>query len=166
MTDLHTLGPGYTDSVGQAINDSGQVTGVVMAGGKKHAFLYSNGVMTDLGTLGGNYSTGTAINASGQVVGSAYTAGSALHAFLYSGGQMLDLNNLVDPSTPLGLYWVLTEGIAITDTGYILANGVNTQTGHTHAFLLFAPVPLPAAAWLLLSGLAGLGIIRRRRTAA
>ena len=39
------------------------------ASGDMHAFLYSNGKMTDLGTLGGACSYGYGINASGEVVG-------------------------------------------------------------------------------------------------
>ena len=52
VTDLGSLGGG--SSVGLDINNSGQVTGYsTLPSGATHAFLYSGGVMTDLGTLGG-----------------------------------------------------------------------------------------------------------------
>jgi hypothetical protein len=46
----------------------------------------------------------------------------------------------------------------------IVFGGANAQIGFDDITL--APVPLPAAAWLLLSGLAGLGVFGRRRAAA
>src|SRR4051794_34524752 len=52
LVDLGTLGG--ADSLGLGINDSGQVVGQSdTADGHTHAFLYSQGVMADLGTLGG-----------------------------------------------------------------------------------------------------------------
>ena len=60
-----------------------------LAGGNTtHAFLYSSGVMKDLGTLpGGGQSEAHDINSSGQVVG------YSLNGFLYSGGVMKDVDN-------------------------------------------------------------------------
>jgi len=46
---------------------------------------------------------------------------------------------------------------------------VNLSTGGLLTFttpVAGAPIPLPAAVWLLLSGLAGLGVVGRRRTTA
>ena len=52
MTDLlGHLGGALSDACG--INDIGQVAGVETANGVRHAFLYSGGTMSDLGTLGG-----------------------------------------------------------------------------------------------------------------
>lgn len=60
----------------------------------EHAFLWQNGVMTDLGTLGGASSRAYAINDGGQVTGWAESDEGAAHAFLWSAGAMRDLGTL------------------------------------------------------------------------
>ena len=95
MTSVR-LGGDY--ALGGAINENGQITGgSSTAGGQFHAFLYSNGSMIDLGTLGGHSglvgSVGTAINDKGEITGFSYPAihNNEPHAFLYTNGQMKDL---------------------------------------------------------------------------
>jgi probable HAF family extracellular repeat protein len=69
LMDLGTLGGSvaYSISFGNAINNLGQVTGLTTietgSNGASYngAFLYSNGTMRAIGTLGGQFSEGTAI---------------------------------------------------------------------------------------------------------
>jgi len=62
--------------------------------------------------------------------------------------------------------YTLTSGQAINDDGQILAEGYVDATGANAAFLLnpISSVPLPAAAWLLISGLGGLARLRKSRS--
>jgi probable HAF family extracellular repeat protein len=111
MLDLGTLG-GDT-SQGEGINASEQVAGEsdvtaddpVNPGNQQfHAFLWSGGLMADLGTLGtGTESAATGgINDAGQVAGFStfdegfdpQAGGPDYHAFLWSGGRMNDLGTL------------------------------------------------------------------------
>lgn len=170
MNDLGTLGG--TGSVGNGINASGQVTGTSSLAGdaQSHAFLYSNGTMVDLGTLGGtSYSFGYGINASGQVVGSSqspvYTS-ALYHAFIYSDGAMTDLNSLVQN----GFGWTLTEALAINDAGQITGVGIHSSAGggdgtgyviESYDAFLLTPVPEPSG--LVLAGLGLLGLVALSR---
>ena len=96
-------------SVAYGINDSGSIVGTSGNGnyqdeGNKasHAFIYSNGAMTDLGTLASSalVSVAYAINNAGTVVGYSYTANNgSQHAFSYSGGVMTDLGTLGGPAS-------------------------------------------------------------------
>jgi probable HAF family extracellular repeat protein len=163
MKDLGTLGGSI--SAGSAINDSGQVTGnSYTGGGNVHAFLYSGGMMQDLGTLaGGSYSYGSGINESGHVVGYSELGSGGNHAFLYSGGLMMDLNDLLNP----GSGWILTEAHAINDAGQITGKGL--YNGQIRAFLLtpdaISSVPEPGTLAMMLLGGLGLagGATRRKR---
>jgi probable HAF family extracellular repeat protein len=100
FTDVgHLSGQPYTVAYG--INASNQVAGESGTANNTHAFLFQNGSMTDLGTLGANnsngYSSAHAINGSSQIVGeSSIATGQAgtIHAVLYNGNSKTDLGAL------------------------------------------------------------------------
>jgi probable HAF family extracellular repeat protein len=119
-----------SSSVAYSINDHGQIVG--SAGAAGHAFLYSDGKMRDLGTLGGQSSTATCINNRGEVVGSSETAAGGQVAFLYRGGQMLDLNTLITPNSAPPL----ASATSTNDAGQIVAR-VNANGGR---LFLLTPV--------------------------
>ncbi|RSL17681.1 putative HAF family extracellular repeat protein [Edaphobacter aggregans] len=120
------------------INQNGQAVGESYANSQAqiHAFLWSNGTISDLGTLGGANSTARAINSTGQqIVGdSDQNPNTATtqnrRAFLYANANMLDLNSQV--ANILG--WELQSAVGINDSGQIVGNG--TYLGNAHAFLL------------------------------
>lgn len=158
MHDLGTLGG--PASYANAINAQGQVAGSSFIDDNvQHAFLYSDGAMRDLGSLGGEFTEAYALNNLGMVVGYSTRAGdlpgqSFSHAFLYRDGVMSDLNALADA----GPGWVITDALAISDSGQIAGRACNDFVG-CRAVLL-APVPEPHALALLLAGLVLAGASR------
>jgi probable HAF family extracellular repeat protein len=88
--------PGDTSGAATAINDNGQIVGISgicdQAEGRhtaKHAVLWENGGVTDIGNLGAEWwNTPTAINQRGDIVGfngdPAFVEGDIVHAFMWT----------------------------------------------------------------------------------
>jgi probable HAF family extracellular repeat protein len=153
ITNLGGFGyGGYGNGV--AINEQGYVTGAASGSYTNHfdhAFLYKNGVKTDLGTLGGDVSYGRDINEDGIVVGSStYQEGLfQYNAFVYDDDVMTDLGTLGG---------IGSTAYGINDLGQITGSA-RTSSNIPHAFIYEDGVMLdlntlfdPASGWLLRSG--------------
>ena len=124
ITDLGTLGG--NESFAEAVNDRGQVTGLALNaipdpfsfyyvflygfsnGTQTRGFLWDNGVMQDLGTLGGPDTFPNLVNQRGQVAGFSYTNSTpdpntglpTFHPFLWEKGKgMTDLGSFGGAAT-------------------------------------------------------------------
>jgi probable HAF family extracellular repeat protein len=75
------------------INDHGQIigTGRDLDTEIPVSFLFDEGILTELGTLGGFSTSPYALNNAGRIVGQSWTSGGQNHAFLWVDGAMTDL---------------------------------------------------------------------------
>jgi probable HAF family extracellular repeat protein len=135
---IHGIG---ATSQAMAINAGGTVTGYASTFGFSlnapvHAYAWSGGVQTDLGTLYPNdefaNSAGAAINSQGVVVGysQASRSGSTSHATAFANGVVTDLNGLL----PANSGWLLENATGIDDRGNIV--GVGLHNSIQRGFLL------------------------------
>jgi probable HAF family extracellular repeat protein len=108
MQDLGTL-PGDANSFAIGINDAGDVTGSSLdANFNLRAYLWHNGVMTDLNTLIPANSPlhlllACSINSSGQIIGLAVTSSGELHGYLATPSDDPSSNSTDAAVTPLSL---------------------------------------------------------------
>jgi probable HAF family extracellular repeat protein len=148
VTDLGTFPASDRNNAGQMVGQAANTDGF------NHAFLWDNGTMIDLGTLGGTNSAANAINDLGQVVGVATTPGDAgMDAFLITpqGGvwfQDSDLDGRNDLMIDLGT--LSTDSISsathINNAGQVVGWGQDAL-GVSHAFL-----------WDAVNGMTDLGV--------
>lgn len=133
MKNLGTLGGPLSLTFGFGINFSGQAVGEFDKGPGTgtRGYLFANGTMIDVGTLGapgmfpGTRARG--VNAAGKVVGDSGTVNSRSHAFIYDGARMTDLGTLPGGTS--------SRAVAINDPGQIVGDS-DTASHGTHAFLL------------------------------
>jgi probable HAF family extracellular repeat protein len=124
-TTLGSLGStsGFT-GVATAINNSGVAVGIsYLSSGVRHGFVYRNGNMSDLGSLGG-YSGALAINSAGTAVGfSSDSPNGFQRAVIWANNSILDISNGFE-----------SQARGINDFGKVVGETM-TLAGNQEAFL-------------------------------
>ncbi|MCC6361578.1 MAG: hypothetical protein IT450_22820 [Phycisphaerales bacterium] len=126
---------GATSALGnfapRGVSDAGVVVGYMTLlqadyGWVEHACRWSDGVLIDLGTLGGHTSHALGISPDGRIVGSATTVSEREpHATLWQGGAPIDLGTLGGAGA---------QAYAMNAAGDVVGWS-NTTAGVPHAFL-------------------------------
>lgn len=158
IINLGTLGG--NESVAVAVNNGGEVVGgatnstadpypgrypdsnffIFGNGTEPHAFLWSQGKMQDLGTLGGPDSFAFLVNGRGQVAGASdvdfasnvVTGGPTVHPFLWQQGKMIDLV----AHAPAGMFGGSYGSVSgLNDTGQVAGTMYLTGDLTWHSFL-------------------------------
>lgn len=107
----------------RAFNNSGALAGSLhSAANQQHAFLNSDGVIRDLGTLGGPASVATALNDDGDTVGHSDTSDFSQRAFLFRNGALLDLGTLSGGT--------FSTAVAINNPGDVLGESETGDFGY------------------------------------
>jgi probable HAF family extracellular repeat protein len=121
------LTPVSVSGYGTAANDLGQIAGGYLAGNALHAFISSSGGITDLGTLGGNWSSAYGLNDWGQAAGtSSINSVGTMHAFYFSNTTgMIDLGTLGGTSS---------NAVGINLSGEVVGSS-QTTSGFSNAFV-------------------------------
>jgi probable HAF family extracellular repeat protein len=145
IRDLGTLGEGQ-EAFAASVNESGQVAGISFTNSTPNPttgfptiepFLWEDGKMLSLGSLGGTSAVVNKINNRGQVAGWSNLAGdSDNHPFLWDKGKMTDLGTL--GGTFSGANWLNDAGEVIGGSGtandqafhgFLWKDGVMTDLG-------------------------------------
>lgn len=126
ITDLGVVS-GYEYSFADKVNNKGQVAGEITDEEfeKVHGFFYSGSKMTDIGTLGGEFSVANGLNDNGQVAGVADLNGGQVRGFVWQNGKMTRIGTL-------GGQFSTANGI--NNKGEVVGLSV-TSGGLPHAFV-------------------------------
>lgn len=115
----------------RGVSDANEIVGFlsindVSYGWVDHAARWSDGVLFDLGTMGGHFSYAADVSTDGRIVGRSMLSGdTSMHAFLWLGGVFHDLGTLGG---------VNSQAYAINDAGDVVGCST-TAAGADRAFL-------------------------------